>query len=77
MVAPDQELSCYALQSRRARGDATMLDDAMPLWLSLLDPPESCYPVLEALIWDKRVLADEAWSRVPPVRGEQDRRRPP
>lgn len=64
MVAPDQELSCYALQSRRARGDATMLDDAMPLWLSLLDPPESCYPVLEALIWDKRVLADEAWSRV-------------
>jgi soluble lytic murein transglycosylase len=64
IVAPDQELACYALQSRRARGDTTMLDDAMPLWLSLLEPPASCYPVLEALIWEKRVLADEAWARV-------------
>jgi soluble lytic murein transglycosylase len=61
---PDQELVCYALQSRRARGDATMLDDAMPLWLTLIEPPEPCYPVLEALIYDKRVLADEVWMRV-------------
>jgi soluble lytic murein transglycosylase len=61
---PDQELVCYSLQSRRARGDATMLDDAMPLWLTLIEPPEPCYPVLEALIYDKRVLADEVWARV-------------
>ena len=39
IVAPDQELACYALQSRRARGDATMLDDALPLWTTLLEPP--------------------------------------
>jgi len=64
LVAPDQELACYALQSRRARGDASMLDDAQPLWLSLLEPPPPCYPVIEALIWEKRVLADEAWTRV-------------
>ena len=64
IVAPDQELACYALQSRRARGDATMLDDALPLWTTLLEPPEPCYPVLEALIWEKRVLADEVWVRV-------------
>jgi soluble lytic murein transglycosylase len=64
VVAPDQDLACFALQSRRARGDTTMLDDAMPLWLSLMEPPASCYPVLEALIWEKRVLADEAWARV-------------
>lgn len=64
IVAPDQDLACYALQSRRARGDASMLDDALPLWLSLLEPPESCYPVLEALIWEKRVLADEVWARI-------------
>jgi len=61
---PDQELVCYALQSRRARGDAGMLDDALPLWLTLLEPPESCYPVLEALIYDKRVLADDVWARI-------------
>jgi soluble lytic murein transglycosylase len=64
IVAPDQELACYALQSRRARGDAGMLDDAMPLWTSLIEPPEPCYPVLEALIWEKRVLGDEVWSRI-------------
>lgn len=64
IVAPDQELACYALQSRRARGDAGMLDDAMPLWMSLIEPPEPCYPVLEALIWEKRVLGDEVWSRI-------------
>lgn len=64
IVAPDQDLVCYALQSRRTRGDASMLDDAMPLWLTLLEPPEPCYPVLEALIWEKRVIADEVWARV-------------
>jgi len=61
---PDQELLCYALQGRRARGDAGMLDDALPLWLTLLEPPEPCYPVLEALILEKRVLADEVWARI-------------
>ncbi len=64
LVQPDQELSCYALQSRRVRGDARMLDDAMPLWLNLIEPPESCYPVLEALILEKRVLADGVWTRI-------------
>ena len=61
---PDQEVLCYALQSRRARGDASMLDEAMPLWLTLLEPPEPCYPVLEALIVEKRVLADAVWLRI-------------
>jgi len=64
LVQPDQELACYALQSRRLRGDASMLDDAMPLWQNLIEPPESCYPVLEALILEKRVLADEVWARI-------------
>ena len=64
MVAPDQDLVCYALQSRRARGDASMIDDAQPLWLTLIEPPESCYPVLEALVWEKRILADDVWARI-------------
>ncbi|MFZ4535192.1 transglycosylase SLT domain-containing protein [Propionivibrio sp.] len=64
MVQPDQELSCYALQSRQARGDASVLDDVMPLWLTLIEPPTSCYPVLEALILEKRVLADGVWTRI-------------
>jgi soluble lytic murein transglycosylase len=36
----------------------------LPLWLTLLEPPEPCYPVLEALIIDKRVLADAVWARI-------------
>ena len=61
---PEQDIACYALQSRRAKGDASMLEQAMPLWLDLIEPPEACYPVLEALIIDKRVLADDVWARV-------------
>ena len=64
LAQPDQELACYALQSRRLRGDASMLDEAQPLWLNLIEPPEGCYPVLEALILEKRVLADDVWARV-------------
>ena len=64
LVQADQELACYALQSRRAQGDKRVADDALSLWLTLLEPPESCYPVLEALIVDKRVLADSVWERI-------------
>ncbi len=64
LVQPDQELSCYDLEGRRLRGDASMLDDAMPLWLNLIEPPVSCYPVFEALILEKRVLADGVWARI-------------
>ncbi len=64
LVAPDQELSCYALQSRSARGDASVANEALALWQSLAEPPESCYPVLEALIAGKRVLADGVWARI-------------
>ncbi|MCM8595332.1 lytic transglycosylase domain-containing protein [Accumulibacter sp.] len=64
LVQPDQDLACLALQSRLARGDARALDDALPLWLGLLEPPESCYPILEALIVDKRVLVDGVWARI-------------
>ena len=64
LVQPDQDLACHAWQSRRARGDAKVLEEAMPLWLNLIEPPESCYPVLEMLILEKRVLADGVWARI-------------
>ena len=65
LVQPDQELSCYALQSRRASGDLqSATDAALPLWLTLMEPPEACLPVLDALIVEKRVLADGVWQRI-------------
>jgi soluble lytic murein transglycosylase len=63
-AAAAQDIACYSLQSRRAQGDPRVLDDALPLWLTLLEPPEPCYPVLEALILEKRVLADAVWTRI-------------
>ncbi|MDR3220826.1 MAG: lytic transglycosylase domain-containing protein [Candidatus Accumulibacter sp.] len=64
LTQPDRELVCYALQSRLARGDNSALDEAMPLWLSLLDSEGACLPLLEALIVEKRVQADEVWARI-------------
>ncbi|MDR2787040.1 MAG: lytic transglycosylase domain-containing protein [Candidatus Accumulibacter sp.] len=64
LTQPDQELVCYALQSRLARGDDSALDEAMPLWLKLTEPEESCHPVLEALVIEKRVWADDVWARI-------------
>ena len=61
---PDQELMCYALQSRMARADESALDEAMPLWLRLTEPPEPCQPVLAALILARRVGVDEVWARI-------------
>lgn len=63
LLAPEQDVSCYNQQARLARNDKTVLDDALGLWQTLLEPPEHCIPVLEALIWEKRVLADDVWAR--------------
>lgn len=64
LKVPEQDMLCLALQARLVRKDSAVLDEIQPLWLSLLDPPEPCQQVLEALIWDKRVLANEVWARV-------------
>jgi soluble lytic murein transglycosylase len=64
LAQPDQELACYALQSRLSRGDDGVLDEAMLLWQKLTKPEKSCHPVLEALIVARRVGADDVWARV-------------
>lgn len=59
----DQDVACYSLANRLENKDKAALEEAQPLWMSLLEPPEPCRPVLEALIWEKRVLADHVWQR--------------
>jgi soluble lytic murein transglycosylase len=61
---PDQEASCFALQSRLRRGDAGALDVALPLWKTTLDLPESCRPLLAPLVQDGRMRADDMWLRI-------------
>ena len=63
LIAPDADVTCFAQQARLARNDKTVLADAEKNWLTQLEPPEACLPVLEALIWEKRVLADDVWAR--------------
>ncbi|MDR2507718.1 MAG: lytic transglycosylase domain-containing protein [Candidatus Accumulibacter sp.] len=65
LLQPDQELLCYAIQAgRRQRGKAAALDETMPLWLDLVDPPDACLPLLESLIVEKRVQVDDVWARI-------------
>lgn len=61
---PEQDLRCLAQQARLARQDKSVLDEVQALWLTLLEPPEACQPVLEALIVEKRVRADDVWERI-------------
>ncbi|MDK9724216.1 MAG: lytic transglycosylase domain-containing protein [Sterolibacteriaceae bacterium MAG5] len=65
LVQPDQEVACYALQARLAdQQDRTALDEARPLWFSLLDMPDSCLPLMEQLILEQRIDSNDAWARL-------------
>ncbi|MBP5997722.1 MAG: lytic transglycosylase domain-containing protein [Azonexus sp.] len=63
LIAPEPDVTCYFQQARLAAGDKVVLDEAQKLWLTMLEPPEACRPVLEALIRDNRVTADDVWTR--------------
>jgi len=63
LIAPEPDVTCYFQQARLASGDKAVLDEAQKLWLTMLEPPEACRPVLEALIRDNRVAADDVWTR--------------
>jgi soluble lytic murein transglycosylase len=65
LAQPDQELACYALQARLVRQqDVTALDEARPLWFNTVDLPDSCQPLMDRLLADKRLDADDIWTRV-------------
>ena len=64
MEQPEQDLKCYQFQARLQNGDRTALDEARPLWFSLVDTPESCVPVLQTLVREALVSPDEMWFRI-------------
>jgi soluble lytic murein transglycosylase len=64
LLAPEPDVSCYYQQARLAGGYMAALDDAQPLWLTMLEPPEACRAVLDALIRENRVTTDDIWARV-------------
>jgi soluble lytic murein transglycosylase len=69
LVAPEQELSCYALQARLARGAVgaereAALGEARPMWFASVELPEACAPLMDALVTDRRLNVDDVWERV-------------
>lgn len=66
LIAPEPDVTCYNQQARLAGGDdqrKSALDEAQQLWLTMLEPPEACRAVFEALIRDNRLATDDIWAR--------------
>jgi soluble lytic murein transglycosylase len=64
LVQPDQEVLCYALQSRLRLPDPSALEEARPLWFSAPELAEPCMPLMEQLIAGGRISADDVWQRL-------------
>ena len=63
MIAPEPDVTCYNQQARLARDDRSIFDEAEKLWLTQLEPPESCRAVFDALVMSQRMAADDVWHR--------------
>ncbi|MCX7176425.1 MAG: transglycosylase SLT domain-containing protein [Proteobacteria bacterium] len=65
LAQPDQELACYELQGRLNSGQGpAALDEVRPLWTTVLDLPDSCFPLMEQLIVAGRIDANDVWERL-------------
>ncbi|MDD5295528.1 MAG: transglycosylase SLT domain-containing protein [Rhodocyclaceae bacterium] len=61
---PDAEATCISLQGRLAKGDDAVADEALRLWLAGGELPETCRPVMDALVLSHRLGSDEVWVRI-------------
>lgn len=60
----DQEVTCYWLQARLARGDTSALQEARPLWFQGAQQPDSCGRLFDLLITSGQITAEHVWARV-------------
>jgi soluble lytic murein transglycosylase len=63
MLAPEADIVCLSQQARLARDDRSVLGEAEKRWLTMLEPPESCRPILDALVASQRLGVDDVWTR--------------
>lgn len=63
LIAPDPDVTCYSQQARLARDDRSVLSEAEKQWLTMLEPPEPCRPILDALVASQKMNADDVWTR--------------
>ncbi len=64
LAQPDQELTCYAWQSRLRRPDTTVFEEARPLWFSGQELADACVPLMAQLIVNGRIGIDDVWERM-------------
>ncbi|UCV03639.1 lytic transglycosylase domain-containing protein [Dechloromonas denitrificans] len=64
MLAPEPDIICYSQQARLFRGDRSVFDEAEKLWLTMLEAPEACRTVFDALIIGQRLSGEDVWARV-------------
>ena len=63
LLSPEPDVTCYSQQAHLARNDQTVLAEAEKLWLTMLEPPEPCRPILDTLVANQRITTDEIWAR--------------
>ena len=63
LLVPEPDVTCYNQQARLARDDRSVLAEAEKLWLTMLEPPEPCRPILDALVASQKMTADDVWAR--------------
>jgi len=61
---PDLELTCYGLQARLRSGGTAVLHEGRALWFVARELPESCVPVMRALIAAQQLSIDDLWTRI-------------
>ena len=73
-ILDDVDVSCYALQARLARGDASALGQAKPLWFQGAPQPESCGAAIRRDGGARRDHAGRCVGTHTPCLGGQQRR---
>jgi soluble lytic murein transglycosylase len=64
LATRDVEIICYALRSRMQARPEETLSQARSLWFVNRDLPDSCTPLLEAMIAAGIISGDDLWSRI-------------
>ena len=64
LATRDVEITCYALRSRMQAKPEETLSQARSLWFVNRDLPDSCTPLLEAMIAAGIISGDDLWSRI-------------
>jgi soluble lytic murein transglycosylase len=60
----DLEMTCYALRSRARANPDEALEEARPLWFVTRRLPESCTPLMKALVASGALSSEDIWTRI-------------